>query len=170
MSETAQTPLSGVTLPLPWEAFVVSLATRRAVIHALLAAAVVAATAEAAPRGQVVLGEVRSDVTARQELEQELRDVLTEELERVDLSRARRQERWILSATLTQLATERRAQGSETSAVLQATLRRQRSGVLHATLTGRAKAVDGGAAREAERAALRGAVRGALRRLPEALR
>lgn len=121
--------------------------------------------------GDVVLGlDVGSE--AAPELLKALRCALTEELAELELARPRAKLRhpWVVSATLTKLSSERRAQQTKAMAVISLALRRADDQVLFAELLGRASAEEtAGSLASVRSAALRAAVRGAVGRLPEAV-
>ncbi len=76
----------------------------------------------------------------------------------------------VVSATLTKLSTERRAERARASASISLVLRRAEDQVLFAELRGRASAEETSDSMvSVQQAALRGAVRGAVARLPEAV-
>ena len=131
-------------------------------------------TASAAPPA-VSVGEVAvaldgdtSDATP--ELQSALRRALTDEL--ADLARRGITLRHplVVSATLTKLSSERRAESAKATAAISLALRRADDQVLFAELRGRASAEEAaGNLASVRSAALRGAVRGAVGRLPEAV-
>lgn len=124
---------------------------------------------------RVSIGDVSVAATARgddanAELGPALRSLLRDELTRVaGLPLLKRPV--VLSASLTQLSSERHEERAAVSAVISLALRRADDQVLFAELRGRASVEDAaGDLASLRRAALRGAVRGALTRLPEAVR
>jgi hypothetical protein len=118
----------------------------------------------------VALGEVRVPKPDAV-LKREFRRLVVRELGRLDLEGVRSDDRYVLSAALVQMTTEEDDGQAESTAVVSATLRRERGGTLHAMLEGRARAVDGPhRAKSAEHNAMRAAVRVALTRVPEALK
>jgi hypothetical protein len=140
-----------------------------ALLFGLTLGAGLSARADAAA-SPVALGEVkvaRSDPS----LERTFRGMVERELGEVDLSQVKAPGRFVLSASLVQIATRESSGQAETLAVVSATLRRARGGSIHAVIQGRAQASDGrGKARSVELSAMRAAVRSALGRLPAALK
>ncbi len=134
----------------------------------LCACTLIAATADGKVN-PVFLGEVTTPVD-RDDLPRTFRETVKRELDRVDLSSVSTRDRFVLSAALVQMSTEASEGKSESTAVVSATLRRERGGDLTAIIRGRARATDSPAkSRVAERSAMRAAVRSALERLPEAI-
>lgn len=114
--------------------------------------------------GEVTMQVPRKDLAA-------FRETVRSELGRVDLTNIETKEHYVLSASLVQMSTRSSDGQSESTAVVSATLRREKGGDLRAMIRGRAQATDDSAkSNAAERSAMRAAVRSALRRLPEALR
>jgi hypothetical protein len=117
----------------------------------------------------VQLGEVTMQVP-RKDLKA-FRETVKSELGRLDFSAVGNKEHYVLSAALVQMSTRSTDGQSESTAVVSATLRREKGGDLRAMIRGRAQATDDSAkSSAAERSAMQAAVRSALRRLPEALR
>ncbi len=146
--------------------------SRRRLFAALFGMAVLAGFGARADAGSspVALGEVKV-VRADPKLEQAFRGLVERELGEVDLSNVKAQDRFVLSASLTQMATRESSGQAETVAVVSATLRRARGGSIHAVINGRAQATDRPSkVRSVELSAMRAAVRSALGRLPEALK
>jgi hypothetical protein len=133
-------------------------------------------TAHAAERPAVSIGDVSVSVDATSagdavpDLGRTLRLALSDELSRVaGVGPTKRP--LIVSATLTQLSSERRDERAKASATISLALRRADDQVLFAELRGRASVEEAsGNLASLRRAALQGAVRGALARLPEAVR
>lgn len=132
-------------------------------------------SARAAERARVSIGDVKisqesgasSDVVP--ELGRALRAALSAELGRASLTSLKRP--LIVSATLTQLSSERREQRTKASATISIALSRADDRVLFAELRGRASVEEAsGNLASLQRAALEGAVHGALARLPEAVK
>lgn len=131
--------------------------------------------AEAAGKPYLSLGEISVAIDVKAEagglpaLGRSLRSALDTELSRVS-NQAQSERPLIVSARLTRLSCERRAERSRASATIALAVRRAEDHVLFAELSGRAsveeEASDWASLR---RAALQAAVRGALARLPEAL-
>lgn len=150
----------------------VLLESRRRVFALLVGVAATVGFGARADAGSspVALGEVkvtRSDPS----LERTFRGLVERELGEVDLSKVKGQDRFVLSASLVQMATRESSGQAETIAVVSATLRRARGGSIHAVIQGRAQATDRPSqVRSVERSAMRAAVRSALARLPEALK
>lgn len=118
----------------------------------------------------VQLGEVTTQVP-RKDLPKAFLETVKSELGRLDLTNVETKEHYVLSASLVQMSTRSSEGQAESTAVVSATLRRERGGDLRAMIRGRAQATDDSAkSSAAERSAMRAAVRSALRRLPEALR
>lgn len=140
---------------------------KRAVFVAVL---VLSSMPVSASTPTVALGEVTTQVP-RNDLPRTFRETVKRELDRLDLSEISTRDHFVLSAALVQMSTRSTDGQSESTAVVSATLRRQRGGDLRAMIRGRAQATDEqGKPRVAERAAMRAAVRSALGRLPEAIR
>lgn len=103
------------------------------------------------------------------ELGRALRAALNAELGRVSLGAVKRP--LVVSATLTQLSSERRDQRTKASAAISIALSRADDRVLFAELRGRASVEEAsGSVASLRLAALEGAVHGACARLPEAVR
>lgn len=116
----------------------------------------------------VSVGEVRVQ-GGPAELESMLRVALTEELSQLGTARIGMRRSFVVSATLTKLSSEQRAQNAKASAAISLALRRADDQVLFAELTGRASAEETpGSVSSVRKAALRAAVRSAVARLPEA--
>lgn len=149
-----------------------SVSRRRLVALIGVIACAWAGTAEAGSSAKVSLGEVNArGASGNASLERLFESSVERELSRLDLSRARSADRFVLSATLLKVGSRKDAEGAQARAVVSATLRRARGGQLHAIVRGSARATDASkASRDAERAAVRAAVRSALGRVPEALR
>lgn len=141
----------------------------------LLIGAVHGGTLEASERAPVSIGDVKiaqesgiSSDTAP-ELGRALRAALNAELGRTSLDRLKRP--LVVSATLTQLSSERRDERTKASATISIALSRADDRVLFAELRGKASVEEAsGNMASLRRAALEGAVRGAFARLPEAVR
>jgi len=100
-----------------------------------------------------------------------LRVALAEELAALAATGGTGKRPLVLSATLTKLSTERRAERARASASISLVLRRADDHVLLAELRGRASVEEtSDSVVTVQREAVRGAVRGALARLPEAVR
>lgn len=135
------------------------------------------AAAPSVPRGNppaVSVGEVvvlaGPDLAATPELRRQLREALTEELTRFAERDAPEHRPLVISATLTKLSSEQRAQQTKATAAISLALRRADDQVLFAEVVGRASAEETrGDLASLRRAALRGAIRGAVARLPEAV-
>ena len=104
------------------------------------------------------------------ELGRTLRAALNEELASLAESGATGRRPLVVSATLTKLLTERRAERARATASISLVLRRADDQVLFAELRGRASVEEtSDSVAVVQQAALRGAVRGAVARLPEAV-
>jgi hypothetical protein len=104
------------------------------------------------------------------ELSRVLRLALSEELAALVAAGGTGQRPLVVSATLTNLSTERRAERARASASISLALRRADDHVLFAELRGRASVEEtSDSVVTVQQAALRGAVRGAVARLPEAV-
>ncbi len=104
------------------------------------------------------------------ELTKTLRVALAEELTPLAEAGATGKRPLVVSATLTKLSTERRAERARATASISLVLRRADDQVLFAELRGRASVEETSDSVVAvQQAALRGAVRGAVARLPEAV-
>ena len=104
------------------------------------------------------------------ELTRTLRVALSEELATLAASGDTGKRPLVVSATLTKLSTERRAERARASASISLVLRRADDQVLFAELRGRASAEETSeSVASVQQAALRGAVRGAVARVPEAV-
>jgi hypothetical protein len=136
----------------------------------LMLGVLLASSGAGASSPTVALGEVTSQVP-RNDLPRTFRETVKSELSRVDLSEVSSKEHFVLSASLVRMNTRAGDGETESTAVVSATLRRERGGDLTAIIRGSARATDeSGKSRVAERSAMRAAVRSALSRLPEALR
>lgn len=143
----------------------------------LLGAAVGLPTVKAASRtAKVSLGDVvvQLETTTpggrEAELTRALRAALAEELATLVATGDTGKRPLVVSATLTKLSTERRAERARASASISLVLRRADDQVLFAELRGRASAEETSeSVASVQQAALRGAVRGAVARLPEAV-
>jgi hypothetical protein len=147
--------------------------TRRRLVFALsVVLGAWALPASAGKTAEVALGELNAKgASGNSSLARLFETSVERELSRLDLSRAKRHDRFVLSATLMSVASTKRADGAEARAVVSATLRKAQGGELHAIVRGSATATDAAAASShAERAALQAAVKSALKRVPEALR
>jgi hypothetical protein len=103
------------------------------------------------------------------ELSKTLRVALAEELTTLAEGAAGKRA-LVVSATLTKLSTQRRAERARATASISLVLRRADDQVLFAELRGRASAEEtSDSVAAVQQAALRGAVRGAVSRLPEAV-
>jgi hypothetical protein len=103
-------------------------------------------------------------------LERTLRAALSEELTTLSRAGATGKRPLVVSAALTKLLTEQRAQRARSTASISLVLRRADDQVLFAELRGRASVEESSDSLAAlEQQALRGAVRGAVARLPEAV-
>lgn len=108
---------------------------------------------------------------AAPELRRSLRAALTEELSELHRRGMVPSYPLVISATLTELSSERRERRASATAVISLALRRAEDHVLFAELRGRASAEEAaGTLASVRSAALRAAVQGAARRLPEAVR
>jgi hypothetical protein len=130
--------------------------------------------AHASERASVSIGDVKiaheagASSDAVPELGRALRAALSAELRRTSLGVVRRP--LIVSATLTQLSSERREERVKASATISIALARADDRVLFAELRGRASVEEAaGNLAVLRRAAVEGAVHGALARLPEAV-
>jgi len=129
----------------------------------------------AAARPAVSVGDVAVAVDgvsadATPELRGALRRALGEELEELAKTSMAPRHPLVVSATLTKLSSERRAERAKATAAISLALRRADDQVLFAELRGRASAEESaGNLASVRSAALRGAVRGAIGRLPEAV-
>jgi hypothetical protein len=104
------------------------------------------------------------------ELSRALRLALSEELAVLAAAGSTGKRPLVVSATLTKLLTERRAERARASASISLVLRRADDQVLFAELRGRASAEETSDSMvTVQQEALRGAVRGAVARLPEAV-
>jgi len=145
---------------------------RKRLFSVLFAAAALAGFGAHADAGSspVALGEVKV-VRSDPGLARKFRGLVEHELGEVDLSSVKAQDRFVLSASLVQMATRESSGQAETVAVVNATLRRARGGTIHAVIQGRAQASDRPSkVKSVELNAMRAAVRSALGRLPEALK
>ncbi len=107
---------------------------------------------------------------ATPELRGAMRRALSDELEELTKTGLSLRHPLVVSATLTKLSSERRAERAKATATISLALRRADDQVLFAELRGRASAEESaGNLASARSAALRGAVRGAVGRLPEAV-
>lgn len=135
----------------------------------------VTSRANAAERATVSIGEVRvlresgASDDAVADLGRAMRAALSAELGRTSLGPTARP--LVVSATLTQLSSERRDARTKASATISIALARADDRVLFAELRGRASVEEEAANLPAlRRAAVEGAVRGAVARLPEAVK
>jgi hypothetical protein len=104
------------------------------------------------------------------ELSRVLRVALSEELALLAATGGTGKRALVVSATLTKLSTERRAERARASASISLVLRRADDQVLFAELRGRASVEEtSDSVVTVQQEALRGAVRGAVARLPEAV-
>jgi hypothetical protein len=131
------------------------------------------AAAPAAPVaivGEVVV-KLEGEASPRHaQLERALRAALSEELSALSRVGATGKRPLVVSAALTKLLTEQRAQRARATASISLVLRRADDQVLFAELRGRASAEESSDSVAAvQQLALRGAVRGAVARLPEAV-
>ncbi len=131
--------------------------------------------ARAAERPVVSIGDVRisreagASEEAAADLGRAMRAALSEELGRTSLGPSARP--LVVSATLTQLSSERRDARTKASATISIALSRADDRVLFAELRGRASVEEeAGSLPALRRAAVEGAVRGAVARLPEAVK
>lgn len=129
----------------------------------------------AAPPAPVAVGDIvvqlEGDATrSRALLERTLRAALSEELATLSRAGTTGKRPLVVSAALTKLFTEQRAQRARSTATISLVLRRADDQVLFAELRGRASVEESSDSVAAlEQMALRGAVRGAVARLPEAV-
>jgi hypothetical protein len=130
----------------------------------------------ASSASKVSLGEVMVQLETKTpggrdaELTRSLRLALSEELATLAATGDTGKRPLVVSATLTKLSTERRAERARASATISLVLRRVDDQVLFAELRGRASAEEtSDSVASVQQAALRGAVRGAVARLPEAV-
>jgi hypothetical protein len=133
-------------------------------------------TVQAAPASNVSVGDIvvqlDSGATSGRdaELAKTLRAALAEELAQLAEAGATGKRPLIVSAALTRLATERRAERARATASISLVLRRADDQVLFAELRGRASVEQtSDSVTAVQKAALCGAVRGAVARLPEAV-
>ena len=133
-------------------------------------------TVQAAGRAaRVSIGDVmvqpETTASGRQaELSRALRLALSEELAVLAATGSTGQRPLVVSATLTKLSTERRAERARASASISLALRRADDQVLFAELCGRASVEETSDSMvTVQQAALRGAVRRAVARVPEAV-
>lgn len=141
----------------------------------LLVGSVDGGALQASERAPVSIGDVKiaqeSGATSEAvpELGRALRAALSAELGRTSLGAVKRP--LIVSATLTQLSSERRDERTKASATISIALSRADDRVLFAELRGRASVEEAsGSLASLRRAALEGAVHGAFARLPEAVK
>jgi hypothetical protein len=125
--------------------------------------------------GKVSLGDVVVQLddealgSRQAELTRTLRTALAEELKTL-AAPATGKRSVVVSAALTKLSTERRAERARATAGISLVLRRADDQVLFAELRGRASVEEASdSVAGVQQAALRGAVRGAVARLPEAI-
>jgi hypothetical protein len=130
-----------------------------------------AATASKVSVGAVVVQVEGAGADGREaELTKTLRVALAEELTSLAEAGATGKRPLVVSATLTKLSSERRAERARASASISLVLRRADDQVLFAELRGRASVEEtSDSVAAVQQAALRGAVRGAVARLPEAV-
>lgn len=135
----------------------------------------VTSRANAAERATVSIGDVRvlresgAGDDAAADLGRAMRAALSAELGRTAIGPTVRP--LVVSATLTQLSSERRDARTKASATISIALARADDRVLFAELRGRASVEEeAGNLQALRRAAVEGAVRGAVARLPEAVR
>ncbi len=150
-----------------------SFVTRRRLIFVMaVALGAWALPASAGKTAEVALGELNArGASGNSALARLFESSVERELSQLDLSRAKKRDRFVLSATLMSVASTKGRDGAEARAVVSATLRKAQGGELHAIVRGSATATDAAtASSHAERAALRAAVKSALKRVPEALR
>jgi hypothetical protein len=129
-----------------------------------------AATASNVSVGDIVVQLESATGLREAELTKALRAALADELTPLAQAGATGKRPLVVSAALTKLSAERRAERARATASISLVLRRADDQVLFAELRGRAsveETSDNVAA--VQRAALRGAVRGAVARLPEAV-
>jgi hypothetical protein len=120
--------------------------------------------------GDVVVAVEGVSSEAAPELKSALRRALSEELLELGKNGMVLHHPLVVSATLTKLSSERRAERAKATAVISLALLRADDQVLLAELRGRASAEEtAGNLASVRSAALRGAVRGAMGRLPEAV-
>lgn len=121
--------------------------------------------------GDVVVALDGEATSATRELTRELRGALSEELSGLAARDSSIARALVVSATLTKLSSEKRAQQARASAVISLALRRADDQILFAEVLGRASAEEArGSLASVRRAALRAAVHGAVVRVPEAAR
>lgn len=135
------------------------------------------ATVLAAPMSKVSVGDIVVQLESGAangrdaELANTLRAALAEELAPLAKAGATGKRPLVVSASLTRLATERRAERARATASISLVLRRADDQVLFAELRGRASVEEtSDSVAAVQQAALRGAVRGAVAGLPEAVR
>ncbi|RYZ10262.1 MAG: hypothetical protein EOO73_01410 [Myxococcales bacterium] len=137
----------------------------------LLIGSVDGGTLQASEHAAVSIGDVHvsRESGAGGEALKELKAALSMELGRTRLGSVKRP--LIVSATLTQLSSERRDERTKTSATISIALSRAEDRVLFAEIRGKASVEEAsGNVASVRRAALEGAVHGAFARLPEAIR
>ncbi len=128
---------------------------------------------EADARKPVVsLGDVTTSVVRpRVNVADLFRREVTKQIAGMDWTAAHATEPYILSARLVQLDTETQGDRARSTCLVSTTLRKERSGALHASVQGKASSEDRrGLSDDNELEAMRAAVRSALRGLPSALR
>ncbi len=104
------------------------------------------------------------------DLSRDLREAVTREVDGLDLTRAPKHARFVLSASLVKLETTQRGDTTATRAKVSVTLKEAKRGALFAVIEGAATAEGGRTGDErAERDALLGAVRGAVKGVPTAV-
>jgi hypothetical protein len=100
----------------------------------------------------------------------ELRTMVSEEIQRLDVARATNHDRYVFSAAVVRLEASPRQAGARASSVVSGTLRKAGSGAIVAVTRGSARAEDEHGTVETVRSeALAAAVHGAVRRVSEAL-
>jgi hypothetical protein len=121
--------------------------------------------------GEVTIAHDCVVAEATPQLRRSLRAALTEELTELHRRGVVPSYPLVVSATLSELSSERRERHASATAVISLALRRTDDHVLFAELRGRASAEEAaGTLASVRSAALRAAVRGAAKRLPEAVR
>ncbi|MCC6645555.1 MAG: hypothetical protein IT374_08300 [Polyangiaceae bacterium] len=139
---------------------------------ALVSLCALSHAAPAASRDRVIVSvEARSQVARDgRDLSRDLRDAVKKELDGLDMSRAPKDARFVLSASLVTLDTSRRDGAVASRAKVSLALKDARRGALFAVIEGAATAEAGRASgEESERDALAGAVKGAMAGVPRAV-
>ncbi|HEX7671392.1 MAG TPA: hypothetical protein VF395_17485 [Polyangiaceae bacterium] len=137
----------------------------------LLAALVLALSPSVAAHGPMIaVGEISARVPgADARTEQELRLLVSRELERLRFDRQETRDTYVFSASLVRFDAKTSRDGARAACVVSGILRKAASGAIVAMMQGRAAAEDERGALEGAKArALEGAVYGAVRHVPEA--